>query len=79
MPNDEHEGPTVPSQDGRTTVVSIQEGTRARTQNDVYSDPVHLDVRDAWETVRIGIEEILYQNQQLTFRPEDVYVELIEN
>ena len=78
MPSDEQGGPIAPSQEEPTTVVSIQEGIRARMPNAAYSEPAHLDVREVWDAVRPGLEEILQQNPQLTFRPEDVYAELLE-
>ncbi len=39
--------------------------------------PVVADIRVEWDTVRPGIEEILEGNPQLTYRPEDVYSECV--
>ena len=36
-------------------------------------NPVFANVRAEWDWVRRGIEEILAEQPQLTFRPEDVY------
>lgn len=36
-------------------------------------NPVLSDVRTEWDWVRYGIEEILKEDRNLTFRPEDVY------
>jgi len=36
-------------------------------------EPVVCDVRTEWSWVKLGIEEILKENPQLPFRPEDVY------
>lgn len=81
MPKDEHEGPTPESQEKQTTVVSIRSVIQANTPKEGYSDPVAIDIRssDCWDDVYLGIESILDENPQLTFRPEDVYVELVEN
>jgi len=35
--------------------------------------PTPAHVRDEWDWVRLGLEEILAEQPQLTFRPEDVY------
>jgi len=78
MPNDEQEGLTAGSQGKPTTVVSIREGIQANTRTAEYSDPVPIDVREVWETVLFGIVEILRDTPQLTFRPEDVYADLVE-
>ena len=37
------------------------------------SDPVLSDVRLEWEWVGYGIEQILKEDRNLTFRPEDIY------
>lgn len=37
------------------------------------ADPVVSDVREEWNWVKYGIEEILKEDRNLTFRPEDVY------
>ena len=36
-------------------------------------NPVIVPIRNNWEQVRAGIEEILAEQPQLKFRPEDVY------
>jgi len=36
-------------------------------------NPQIVSVRDHWEWVKRGVEEILAEQPQLTFRPEDVY------
>lgn len=33
----------------------------------------HAQIREEWDWVKAGIEEILFEQAQLTFRPEDVY------
>tara|TARA_E500000331_G_scaffold341686_1_gene374462 strand:- start:198 stop:722 length:525 start_codon:yes stop_codon:yes gene_type:complete len=77
MQKDEHEGLTNESPTKLATVASIRNAIPASTRPEEYSDPVATDVRYAWEKVRVGIEDILGQNPQLTFRPEDVYSELV--
>lgn len=37
------------------------------------ANPVVSDVRAEWNWVKYGIEEILKEDRNLTFRPEDVY------
>jgi len=39
------------------------------------STPVVGDVRQEWDWVKIGVQEILDAQPQLTFRPEDVYAD----
>lgn len=36
-------------------------------------NPRVVDIRQEWDWVKIGIEEVLREHPQLTFRPEDVY------
>lgn len=36
-------------------------------------NPVIVPIREHWEAVKVGINEILAEQPQLTFRPEDVY------
>ena len=36
-------------------------------------NPAIVPIRDYWDEVRVGIEEILAEQPQLKFRPEDVY------
>ena len=52
------------------TVVPIGTSTK-------FSAPQPVDIREAWNIVRDGIQEILSQNPQLTFLPEDVYSECV--
>lgn len=78
MENDEHEGQTKESQGKLATVVSIAEGKRANTQTSGSSAPLLFDIRHAWDIVLPGIEQILEETPQLTFRPEDVYTECRE-
>ena len=35
--------------------------------------PVVADIRREWDWVKLGIEEIIAEQPQLTYRPEDVY------
>ena len=35
--------------------------------------PTYANVRDEWDWVKLGVEEILAEQPQLTFRAEDVY------
>lgn len=37
------------------------------------SDPKLSNIRDEWNWVKIGLQEILDENRTLTWRPEDVY------
>ena len=41
------------------------------------SIPVVGNIRAEWDWVKKGIEKILQGQPQLTFRPEDVYVECV--
>ena len=41
------------------------------------SVPVVGDVRQEWDWVKVGVQEILNAQPQLTFRPEDVYADCI--
>ncbi len=36
-------------------------------------NPRVVDIRQEWDWVKVGIEEVLREHPQLTFRPEDVY------
>ena len=42
-----------------------------------FVEPVLTDIRATWETVKPGIEHILKDNPNLTFIPEDVYSECV--
>ena len=37
--------------------------------------PVIADIRKEWDWVKVGVKEILIDQPQLTYRPEDVYAE----
>ena len=41
------------------------------------STPIVANIRQEWDWVKIGIQEILDAQTQLTFRPEDVYAECV--
>ena len=46
----------------------------------VVNGPIHYaSIREHWDWVRVGIEEILAEQPQLTFRPEDVYAMCLKN
>jgi len=77
MQKDEPEVQTPPSDEKSSTVVSIAEGLQGNTPVEDYSDPEFADIRDNWDWVKPGIEEILKDSSHLTFRPEDVYAECI--
>jgi hypothetical protein len=40
-------------------------------------EPVIGDIRQDWDRVRLGVEAILQANPKLSFRPEDVYAEVV--
>ena len=42
-----------------------------------FVEPVLTDIRSTWNKVRPGIEKILEDNPQLTFIPEDVYSDCV--
>ena len=42
-------------------------------------EPQLADIRDHWHWVRDGIQEILTDQEQLTFIPEDVYAACVNN
>ena len=39
--------------------------------------PVIADIRKEWDWVKVGVKEILIDQPQLTYRPEDVYAECV--
>ena len=39
----------------------------------VVTEPVAVDIRSVWDWVKVGIEEILAEQPQLTYKAEDVY------
>jgi hypothetical protein len=43
----------------------------------IQNTPVVADIRREWDWVKIGVEEILLEQPQLTFRAEDVYADCI--
>ena len=53
------------------------EGTEKKSTIDVYIDPKPADIRSTWNIVKPGIEQILAENPYLTFLPEDVYSECV--
>lgn len=76
MPKDEQDTETPESLGGSNTVVSIRRAIRANTdQENEFSEPVLTDIRTCWPLVRQGIQEILRDLPQLTYREEDVYSE----
>jgi hypothetical protein len=48
-------------------------GAQDADDTDTAHKPVYGDVRLEWDWVKQGVEEILAEQPQLTFRPEDVY------
>ena len=42
-----------------------------------FVEPVLTDIRSTWNTVKPGIKQILRDNPSLTFIPEDVYSECV--
>ena len=42
-----------------------------------FVEPVLTDIRSTWNTVKPGIKQILKDNPSLTFIPEDVYSECV--
>ena len=52
------------------------ENTERRLTTD-FVEPVLTDIRSTWNTVKPGIAQILKDNPSLTFIPEDVYSECV--
>ena len=52
------------------------ENTERRLTTD-FVEPVLTDIRSTWNTVKPSIEQILKDNPSLTFIPEDVYSECV--
>ena len=50
-----------------------------RLTTDDFVEPVLTDIRSTWNTVKPGLEQILKDNPNLTFLPEDVYSEVVNN
>lgn len=48
-----------------------------RLTTDDFVEPVLTDIRSTWNTVKPGLEQILKDNPNLTFLPEDVYSECV--
>ena len=42
-----------------------------------FVEPVLTDIRSTWNTVKPGVKQILRDNPSLTFIPEDVYSECV--
>jgi hypothetical protein len=40
-------------------------------------DPIYASIRDYWDWAKTGLEEILAENAQLTFIPEDVFASCV--
>ena len=53
------------------------ENTERRLTTNDFVEPVLTDIRSTWNKVRPGIEKILEDNPQLTFIPEDVYSDCV--
>ena len=50
------------------------EGTERKL---TIEEPVYTDIRECWETIKTGILNILKENPHLTYIPEDVYSECV--
>ena len=53
------------------------ESTERRSTTSGFIEPVLTDIRSTWNKVRPGIENILADNPDLTYIPEDVYSECV--
>ena len=53
------------------------ESTERRSTTSDFIEPVLTDIRSTWNKVRPGIESILADNPDLTYIPEDVYSECV--
>tara|TARA_R100000900_G_scaffold123832_1_gene98220 strand:+ start:200 stop:649 length:450 start_codon:yes stop_codon:yes gene_type:complete len=53
------------------------EDTEGRSTTNDFVEPVLSDIRSTWNIVRPGIESILADNPSLTFIPEDVYSDCV--
>ena len=51
--------------------------TNLHGQGTPKDEPVIGDIREDWDRVRVGVEAILQAHPQLSFRPEDVYAEVV--
>ena len=51
--------------------------TSLRERGTPEDEPVLGDIREDWDRVRLGVEAILQAHPQLSFRPEDVYAEVV--
>lgn len=54
----------------------MEDMERRSTTND-FVKPLLTDIRSTWNTVKPGLESILKDNPNLTFIPEDVYSECV--
>ena len=50
---------------------------RQTISEDEFIPPQLADIRQCWSQVKIGIESIIADDPNLTFRPEDVYSECV--
>ena len=53
------------------------ESTERRSITEEYVDPQLADIRQCWDVIKPGILEILSETPSLTFIPEDVYSECV--
>ena len=53
------------------------EDMERRSTTNVFVEPVLTDIRSTWNIVKPGLESILADNPSLTFIPEDVYSECV--
>ncbi len=51
--------------------------TERRSTTDDFVEPVLTDIRSTWNIIKPGLESILADNSSLTFIPEDVYSECV--
>ena len=54
-----------------------ERGSEWRRRMEEASNPTLGNIREEWDWVRLGIEEILHLDPNLTFRAEDVYASCI--
>jgi len=57
--------------------VESVETTNLQERGTRRDEPVLGDIREDWDRVRLGVEAILQAHPQLSFRPEDVYAEVV--
>ena len=54
------------------------EDTEGKSTTNDFIEPVLTDIRSTWNIVKPGIESILADNPSLTFIPEDVYSDCVD-